>query len=517
MYNETRMVCVKMKRKSAIIVAILVMCIGFAAISTTLIINGSATVGENTDDFSVIFTKATLDGIEVYANVIDDTKKIITFETNDLKTLNQTSVLNYEVTNNSANYDAEVQVNCKVKDNTEAKYTSIKNELEGNATIVKAKETINGTLTVILNKTATEELKEEYVCELSFNAVERSELGVVPINLYNMIKNNADTTTTIDYSIRSGATGKETNGIYTTTATEGNEPVYYYRGDADKVNNNIIFNNMCWKIIRTTETDGIKLMYNGIPTDGKCENTGDKTQIGTSKFNENYNDNTYVGYMYGIAGSSIYEETHENTNDSTIKTYIDNWYAQNFDETTTSKLEDTVFCNDRSTKAYDATTIGDASLSSYGDLGYGKNATFYGSAHRASYYSKNPTPSLICVNQNDKFTVNSKNGNGKLTYPVGLITADETLLAGYNTYSSNSNDYKDLSNYLSTGNDYWTFSPVYLQADAVSYTAFVYSPGFLSNGRANYARGVRPVISLKSGSLIEPVGDGTATNPYLVK
>ena len=166
-----------MKNKASIVVAILLLAVGFAAISTTLIINGSTKIGENTDDFSVIFTAAILDGQDVYANVINDTKKIITFETHDLKTLNQTSILNYEVTNNSANYDAEVQVNCKVKDDATAKYTSIKNELEGNATKVLAKETLNGTLTVTLNKTSTEEVKEEYVCELTFNAVERDTLG----------------------------------------------------------------------------------------------------------------------------------------------------------------------------------------------------------------------------------------------------------------------------------------------------------------------------------------------------
>ena len=166
-----------MKKRASIVVAILLLAVGFAAISTTLIINGSAKVGENADDFSVIFTKASLDGTDVYANVIDSTKKTITFTTSELKTLNQTSILTYEVTNNSANYDAEVLVNCKVKENTTAKYTSIKNELEGNATVIKAKETLNGTLTVTLNKTATEEVREEYVCELTFNAVERDTLG----------------------------------------------------------------------------------------------------------------------------------------------------------------------------------------------------------------------------------------------------------------------------------------------------------------------------------------------------
>ena len=191
-----------MKRRSAILIAILVMSIGFAAVSTTLVINGSAKVSENTDDFSVIFTAASLDGTDVYNKVISQDKKTITFETNDLKTLNQKSILNYEVTNNSANYDAEVQVNCKAKENTTAKYTSIKNELEGNATVVKAKETLNGTLTVTLDKTATEEVREEYVCELIFNAVERDELG------YNSISFAEDSWETIATNVKNGNTDK---------------------------------------------------------------------------------------------------------------------------------------------------------------------------------------------------------------------------------------------------------------------------------------------------------------------
>ena len=192
-----------MKRKSIIAVTILLLAIGFAAISTTLIINGSTKVGENTDDFSVIFTKASLDGTDVYANVIDNTKKVITFETNELKTLNQTSVLTYEVTNNSSNYDAEVQVNCKVKENATAKYTSIKNELDGNATVIKAKETLNGTLTVTLNKTATEEVREEYVCTLTLNAVERDTLGEIQPKSFA-----TDSWDTIRRAVKSGNTDK---------------------------------------------------------------------------------------------------------------------------------------------------------------------------------------------------------------------------------------------------------------------------------------------------------------------
>lgn len=41
--------------------------------------------------------------------------------------------------------------------------------------------------------------------------------------------------------------------------------------------------------------------------------------IGESAFNLKYNDNAYVGYMYGTPGSSTYDDTHANINDSTIK------------------------------------------------------------------------------------------------------------------------------------------------------------------------------------------------------
>ncbi len=64
-----------MKKKSAIIIAIILMSIGFAAISTTLVINGNANVSENNEDFSVIFTAASIDGNDVYATAVDDTKK----------------------------------------------------------------------------------------------------------------------------------------------------------------------------------------------------------------------------------------------------------------------------------------------------------------------------------------------------------------------------------------------------------------------------------------------------------
>ena len=194
-----------MKKKSAIIIAIILMSIGFASISTTLIINGNANVSENNEDFSVIFTAASIDGKDVYSTAVDETKKTITFTTSELKTLNQTSILTYEVTNNSSNYDANVTVTCVPKEGTTAKYTSIKNKLDNDATVVKAKGTLNGTLTVTLDKTATESVTEEYICKLEFNAVERDTLGEATQTSISFEK---DSWATIAANVKSGNTSK---------------------------------------------------------------------------------------------------------------------------------------------------------------------------------------------------------------------------------------------------------------------------------------------------------------------
>ena len=58
---------------------------------------------------------------DVYSTAVDDTKKTITFTTSELKTLGQTSILTYEVTNNSSNYDANVRVTCVPKERNNSK------------------------------------------------------------------------------------------------------------------------------------------------------------------------------------------------------------------------------------------------------------------------------------------------------------------------------------------------------------------------------------------------------------
>lgn len=425
----------------------------------------------------------------------------------------------------------------------------------------------------------------------------------ISIPLYDLIKSQASKTP-INFSIRSGATGQETNGIYTTTATQNNQEVYYYRGIVD---NNIIFNNMCWKIIRTTETGGVKLIYNGLPSSGKCTASTTNATIGEAKYNNYIDDNGYVGYMHGIdysdggqsaaiksisftssatyyygtdysfdketgkyslsgdivsgkwsadfinyytckstsangtcttlnyateytsstSGkgytytavknkSTSYEKAHENKYDSNIKKVVDSWFSGAFTNEMTSKLEDTVYCNDRSTVSYG---VNNGYGSSYTTLGYGNNNTIYGAVSRSAYRTTNPNPSLACSNLNDRFTVSSGNGNGKLTYPVGLITLDEAVLAGFNTHDSNSSDYRG-TNYLYIARSYYTMTPnTYASSEANMGIVFYSSSdgSYINNRAVNTSIYIRPVISLKSGAKVSISGTGTTANPYVVK
>ena len=298
--------------------------------------------------------------------------------------------------------------------------------------------------------------------------------------LYDYIKNKANTTTSIDFSKTSAASG--TNGIYTTSSTDSGKAVYYYRGSVD---NHLIFANYCWRIVRTTETGGVKLIYDGVPSNGQCNNTGDNSTIGNSAFNESYDNAKYVGYMYG---SSISDTS--NTTNSTVKTKVDIWYKNNM-TSYTSKLEDTVFCNDRSyTK--------DGS-----DLNFGAYNRFL----------SNKTPTLKCQNARDKFTTETINGNGALKYPVGLITVDEMAYAG-GVY-----DYNDASNssfYLYTGRHYWSLSPSYYLNSGYAHG---FSLGSDGGSHLNYvptsSTGVRPSVSLKSGAAV--TGSGTVSSPFVVE
>ena len=282
--------------------------------------------------------------------------------------------------------------------------------------------------------------------------------------------------------------------------------------------------DMYWRIVRINGDGTIRMIYDGTSAHGKNDLEYDKDSgdfvstnirsIGVSAYNTSGDDNAYVGYMYGTAGSDNYNDTHANINNSTIKTYIDTWYENNLKNTSyESYIADSIFCNDRSIGSdeaieYASNNYGDT----YGKLGYGTNTTLYGAESRQIEeitLGKGNKATLKCNNKNDAFTVSdTMHGNGALDYPVGLITIDEANIAG-GVLGENYNYY------LTTGNLYWTGSP-----QAYSY-GYAYVNNVDRGGNAGFGNRVdsdygslRPVINLKSGSITS--GNGTAANPFVV-
>ena len=297
------------------------------------------------------------------------------------------------------------------------------------------------------------------------------------------------------------------------TAKEDNKTVYYFAGNVTtnwvKFGKNASNQDLYWRIIRTNSDGGVRLLYHGTST------TATDAYIGTSKFNEKYNDSMYVGYMYGTSGSQV--SNRANTNNSTIKTAIDNWYASNMTSYTKYLSTTAVYCNDRE--------VGSGTYSATG------SSFNYAVLTRLN---TNKTPTYTCTNTGDKFTVDSSTGNGKLTHPIALMTADEISYAGgiYGNYNANAWYFRNAkegtlttsssstdASYSSTGSQWWwLLSPVRWDG---SY-AYVFSvngssnPGYLINSGVYSPDGVRPVVSLKS-CVKTSGGDGSTSDPYTIE
>ena len=378
-------------------------------------------------------------------------------------------------------------------------------------------------------------------------------------SLYGTIKKRAKTDTT--YLALYTGEGADTYA----------NPVYYYKGNVQ--NNNVLFAGFCWKIVRTTETGGVKIVYNGVQKNGSCNNTGTDSQIGESVFNEERNSLTYAGYMYNtvypysskamssqsniVFGNSF---TYSNgtytlkdtmtvaTWSSGYNTINNNHYTCMTTGTTCSSIYYVYYTT--SPYAYYITLTGgksvndalnemlyaddvnknDSTIKKYIDTWYENNL--------ANYEDKLEKNTVFC---NDRSTTSLDNWN-----PNGGSTTSNYSLKFKNYYSSNqslvcanetdrfsvSNSKAKLkypigllsvpelslagygsSHYFNSGQYVWLTSP-----DTFNfYNAFVrmvYSNGFTANS-VDYSGGVRPSVSLKPNTEFTD-GDGSFTKPFVI-
>ena len=343
--------------------------------------------------------------------------------------------------------------------------------------------------------------------------------------------------------------------------------IWYASTDNDvetiKNKDNIIFGGFCWKILRTTDTGGIKIIYNGIAEEGICDKTGDSTSIGSSKFNESYLSPSFAGYMYNenavhlrrdnyllegtIYGADVvYNDGMYTLTDTSLT--IDNYHHYNCSDGSITcqevlfnysyinvsslyyyayKLSNGMKIEDLLEAELNADNVNqtNSTIKTKIDNWYRNNLIDYtsklediifcndrkinssgGSSKTGNIRSPitythyySPNNSFDCVNETDQFSVS--NPKAQLLFPVALASVPEVTRSQ-----------KNAINY--SGTYYWTMTPYSFSDYANNYN--ITNQGILNNNYTGVTWAVRPVVSLKPGTKYR-YGDGSKNNPYIVE
>ena len=381
----------------------------------------------------------------------------------------------------------------------------------------------NGLIVDNLSKTGTE-------CELYFDKIKTSKDVIADLGLEESqsgcpTKNNGEVT----------VTGVESSQKLICSAPDDDGESYYFRGAVD--NNWVKFgkkgnDDIWWRIIRINGDGTIRLIYAGEGT--SVSGNGQNIETTNTKYNEQYSDNTYVGYYTGATGGIDFGKTHSNTTQSTVATRVEKWFSSETNLNQAAQLnhidENAGFCNNRqiSEKAKDWYEDEGSSNRGTGTVVTAYKGWYNTFKATGSWRSDVNYASLKCSSSANNFEENTdykrdyytwknhaKRGNKALAYPIGLITIDEIILAG-EFGSKNNTGY-----WLYTNQYYWTMSPSYMYTNGWAVVFIVNTDGSLSHTNVyNTSIGVRPVINLKANTPFKPsngtVEWGTKENPYIV-
>ena len=305
--------------------------------------------------------------------------------------------------------------------------------------------------------------------------------------------NNNNGTNNFAAPLTATTTGTLFTGTESITGiTDSPKEVYYYAGNT--TNNWVKFAGFYWRIIRTNHDSSIRLLYVGTSPDTTSGN------IGEGNFNSSYNSPKYVGYKYGEDTSL--DTIRNNTTDSKIKTYVDNWYKNNLINYTKYLSTSAVYCNDRS--------LGTGQT-------YSTNSLFeFASYYRMDYNTNGAkaNPSYNCTDRRDAFSVD--NTSAKLTYPVSLMTTDEMAFAGGVAYIKTNTSYAwFISNSAGSqvSSSWWSLSPDGWNGARSCVWRWDSDNAYLNIVDVGIDDAVRPVLSLKS-CIKYSTGNGSSETPY---
>lgn len=378
--------------------------------------------------------------------------------------------------------------------------------------------------------------------------------------LYDVLKNETES---------NGLAREYTGEHHDSFTEEPSKKIYHWYAENDNEGNqvlnknNVIFGNFCWQIIRTTDTGGTKIIYNGMPYEGKCNNYGSYSSISKSEFNKDYKSITYVGYKYNpdaiiesnfnsaiveqgsrygrnvsyyngqyhlIDVKNSFDKTHRFTCGIANATECESvlfFHYTNFTIRLTNGLDIEQLLNISLTS--DNVNKEDSDIKKIIDQWYENNLINYENKLEDTIFCGNRNIQLLngwdpssedynrgflrigedysstnikCSNETDKYSIN--NSKAKLKYPIALATKEEFNLLNNNRIRE-------------TGSTYWLISPDYYNGGAIN-RYINYNGDFVDYSLTSYVNnvmGVRPVISLKQNTQYS-LGNGSKDNPYII-
>ena len=349
-------------------------------------------------------------------------------------------------------------------------------------------------------------------------------------------------------------------------------PVYYYKGNVQ--NNNVLFAGFCWKIVRTTETGGVKIVYNGVQKDGSCNNTGTDSQIGTSAFNNDNNSPAYVGYMhntvYPYSSKSMPSEsnivfgnsfnynsnngTYTLTNTKTVATWSSGYNTINNNHYTCMTTGTTcssiyyVYYTDSTDAYYITLTEGKTVNDALNEMLYADDVNTNDSAIKKyidNWYINNLKTykdyleDTVFCNDRGILNLNGWNPNGGSTSTSlefkNYSTSKESLVCANETDRFSVNNPKaqlkypigllsvpeislagyGSNHYFNNGQYVWLASPSYFSGDRAR-GGEVVAEGWIGSVGVSYSSGVRPSVSIQPGTSFSS-GNGSYTSPFVIE
>ena len=371
---------------------------------------------------------------------------------------------------------------------------------------------------------------DKYVPLTTQEILEDNELQEEKENMFNYASNG----NYMDIDTYEEANNPEyvTNGLYSMEDEDGTS--YYYRGNVD--NNNVQFgeytndyyvyydgvgryfqtlesceaytesisygtctqvklasagDKMYWKIVRVNGDGSLRLIYNGTSTETIAptrNNIAGTYAVGISPYTlRSQNDAPkYAGYTY---------DRDTNETDSFIKKEVDTWYSNTLGSSSyDSKVTGGRFCSDSS--GYREGTMITNVFASFDRLVQVMNG-----------FTTSNSPTLKCPATSESY-------GGSYRLKVGLITADEMVLAG-ESYQTSSNTYLTQLTQEVVDNSFFTMSPEGVDQIDSSSSIYTYSYSYLINGVGTSNASVRPVINVTTNNGFTS-GDGSTSTPYVL-